>query len=286
MTVPIRPDWREWSGYAPLDAGSRACLAAAIGDVVEGLRRWRLWSFLALDDIRNAYRRTVVGPWWLTLQTAIQIAALSLLFGAVFHQPLREFIPYVGVGYIVFGFIAGMTRFAINVFVDGASRIVSNRQPLSVLVLHGVAVEVLQFAHNVVIVVVFASLGLLHLGPTALLLVPSVVLMAVNGVALAFWLAPIVARFRDIAPIVGSIVQMLAFFTPIFWQVDAVRGAQRTALLAWNPFYYFLESFRAPLLDTRVAPMFAAIAVITLTNVLAAVIVFGRTRSRIPYWVS
>src|SRR4029079_16557812 len=60
-----------WTGYAPLDAGVRAQFQAAINDIREGLRRWRSWSYLSVENVKNRYRRTVLGPWWLTLQMGI-----------------------------------------------------------------------------------------------------------------------------------------------------------------------------------------------------------------------
>src|SRR5690348_1260731 len=47
--------WRTWHGYAPLDAPASARAAAAAGDVFEGLRRWRLWSYLAAESVKNQY---------------------------------------------------------------------------------------------------------------------------------------------------------------------------------------------------------------------------------------
>ncbi len=86
-----------WHGYAPLDANFRAQASAALGDVAEGVRRRGSWTYLAIEQVKNQYRRTVIGPWWLTLQTAAYVVGLAMLFGAIFHQPLDEFLPYVAV---------------------------------------------------------------------------------------------------------------------------------------------------------------------------------------------
>jgi ABC-2 type transport system permease protein/lipopolysaccharide transport system permease protein len=278
--------WRTWHGYAPLDAGIGPRFSAASGDLVEGARRWRLWSYLAIDGIKNQYNRTVIGPWWITLQNAIYIAALGYLFGTVFDRPIDEFMPYVGCGYIAFGLIAGTTRVGANVFTAAGTGIVSNRQPLSALVFTGVASEFLQFAHHLLIIVAFGVLGWLTLGPATLLVIPSIVLMLVNGVAVGLWLGPMVARYRDVGPLVASLIQMLAFFTPIFWAVDSLRGQSQHPILVWNPFYYLLETFRGPLLGTTEARLFVGAALVTVVNVFLAVVVFARVRSRIPYWVS
>ena len=49
--------WRTWHGYAPLDAGMGARLRAASGDLLEGLRRWRLWTYLGFETIKNRAAR-------------------------------------------------------------------------------------------------------------------------------------------------------------------------------------------------------------------------------------
>jgi ABC-type polysaccharide/polyol phosphate export permease len=278
--------WWTWHGYAPLDAGMGRRFSAATGDLAEGARRWRLWSYLAVDAIKNQYHRTVIGPWWITLQTAIYITALSYLFGTVFDRSIREFMPYVGCGYIAFALISGMTRVGSQVFTGASSSIVSNRQPLSALVFTGVAGEFLQFAHNLLIVAAFAALGLLNLGTATALLIPSILIMLINGVAIALWLGPMVARYRDVGPIVVSLIQMLAFFTPIFWAVDSLKGATRHPILVWNPFYYLMETFRGPLIGTAETRLFVGAIIVTVVNVLLGIIVFSRARSRIPYWVA
>jgi ABC-type polysaccharide/polyol phosphate export permease len=251
------------------------------------VRRWRSWTYLAIELVKNQYRRTVIGPWWLTLQTAAYVFGLSILFGAIFHQPLDEFVPYVACGYIGFMLLAGVTRQGADVFVDNASILISTRQPLSVLVFRAVTVEVLQFAHNMVIVGVFIVVGMVPLSPTLLLVVPAILIILLNGVAVGLWLGPTVARFRDVGPFVTSILQVMMFFTPVFWRVDEISSDSRAALLAWNPFAYFLELFREPLLgEFPSALIWTGVAAVTAVNLVLACWVFARTRSRLPYWVS
>jgi ABC-2 type transport system permease protein len=261
--------------------------AAALGDLTEGLRRWRSWSYLAVESLKNQYRRTVIGPWWLTIQTAAYVAGLAVLFGAIFHQPLREFVPYVAGGFIGFTFLAGLTRTGAEIFVNNSSVMRSTRQPLSMLVLKAVAVELLLFAHNMIIVVGFLVMGLVPLSLPLLLVIPAVLVAIVNGIAVGLWLGPTVARFRDVGPFVNSILQVMIFFTPIFWRVDSLHADSRTALVGWNPFTYLLDLFRDPLLggSWQLSTLVGS-GLITLTNVVLAVVVFSRTRSRLPYWVS
>lgn len=276
-----------WQGYAPLDASLGARARAAAGDIGEGARRWRSWTYLAVETVKNQYRRTVLGPWWLTLQTGALVVGLALLFGTLFRQPLREFIPYVGGGFIGYTLLAGLTAKAAEVFVGNAGTLLSTRQPLSMLVFQAVCVDLLQFAHNLIIVVAFVAFGLVPLTPLLLMIVPGVLVIALNGVALGLWLGPTVARFRDVGPLVSAVLQVMIFFTPVFWRLDDISEAGRGALVAWNPFIYLLSIFRDPLLGNATSvSVWLGVLIVTGVNLLLAVWVFTRSRSRLPYWVS
>lgn len=276
-----------WTGYAPLDASVWVQFQAARGDIREGLRRWRNWSYLAVENVKNRYRRTVLGPWWLTLQMGLYVLGISLVFGHLLHTSLRTFLPYVALGFIAFSLLSGLTRAAADVFLTGSSSMKSTPQPLSSLVLRDVAVEFIHFAHNIVLYVVFVAAGLVPLSPKMLVALPILVLIAVNGLFMGLWLGTAVARFRDVQPFVMSILQVLIFFTPVFYRLNNLSSGLKNALLVWNPFTYLLSAFRAPLIGAPLSPSFyIGSAIVTALNVAVGLAVFTRTRSRLPYWVA
>jgi len=276
-----------WTGYAPLDAGPRAQLEAAVNDIREGLRRWRNWSYLAVENVKNRYRRTVLGPWWLTLQMAVYIVGISVVFGHLLHASLRSFLPYVALGMIAFMLLSGLTRAGAEVFINGASTLKSTRQPLSGLVLRDVAIEFINFAHNIVLYLVFVAARLVPISPKMLIALPILLLIAVNGLFLGLWLGAAVARFRDVQPFINSILGVIVFFTPVFYRLNDLSSGIKNVLLAWNPFTYLLSAFRAPLIGEPLSTSFyVGTAVVTLINVVLGLVVFTRTRSRIPYWVA
>jgi lipopolysaccharide transport system permease protein len=285
---PARPGaGPDWTGYAPLDAPFGTRLLAALADIGEGLRRWRAWTYLAVESVKNQYRRTVLGPWWLTLQTAAYVVGLAVIFGQILHTGLRGFLPYVAVGLICFNLLAGLTRAGANVFVGASSVMKSTRQPLTSFVMRDVTIEFIQFGHNMLIYIVFLASGLVAPNPKMFIALGVVLLIAINGLFCGLWLGPMVARFRDVNPLVMSVLQVLVFFTPVFYRTANLHGGDRSALLAWNPFTYLLGAFRAPLID---APLrltyFGGAVIITLANILLGLVIFARSRSRLPYWVA
>jgi ABC-type polysaccharide/polyol phosphate export permease len=228
----------------------------------------------------------VLGPWWLTAQSLLYVVALGFVFSRINGQPLKNFLPYVAVGYLTFMLLSGLTRAGAHVFVSQAGVLKSTRQPLSSLVLRAVTIEAIQFGHNAVVVGVLILARLIDLSWWLLAAPLAVMLILVNGFALGLWLGPMVARFRDVAPAVDSVLQVLIFLTPIFYPKSIFHGSERL-VVAWNPFGYFVDLLRTCVLGQRPGlTTVVGAGAFTLANLALAAWVFARTRSRLPYWVA
>ncbi len=62
--------------------------------------------YLAKADIRQRYRRSILGPWWITISTGVMIACIGVIFGTIFKSPMQEFLPFLSAGLIIWGFIS------------------------------------------------------------------------------------------------------------------------------------------------------------------------------------
>jgi ABC-2 type transport system permease protein/lipopolysaccharide transport system permease protein len=140
------------------------------------------------------------------------------------------------------------------------------------------------FGHNLVIV----AIVLLFYRPPwswqVLLMPVGVFLVAINGIWLGLFLGLFCARFRDIPQIVGSLVQVAFFLTPVIWKPNMLGKYEWTVI--WNPIFPFLEIVRAPLLGAPVpTAVWAAVFLITVLGYAVMLAFFVRFRSRIAYWV-
>src|SRR5258708_1090810 len=98
--------------------GTHVITAVGARDIGEGLARWQLWSMLGWNDIHQRYRRSAIGPFWITISMAIFIVMLGFIYSKLFHQELAVFLPYIAMGLITWGFISGTTTEACNAFID------------------------------------------------------------------------------------------------------------------------------------------------------------------------
>src|SRR5260370_27458809 len=80
----------------------------ATSDIRLGLRLWRLCWTLGWLDIRLRYRGSVLGPFWLTLSTAIMVGALGVLYSTLFLMNLHQYLPFLALSLVLWNFLAAL----------------------------------------------------------------------------------------------------------------------------------------------------------------------------------
>lgn len=239
---------------------------------------------LGSQDIRQRYRRSTLGPFWLTISLGVTVGALGFLYGSLFKQPIDDYLPYLAAGFVVWALISGLINDGTRAFIDSDGLIRQLSAPLSIYVYRTVWTNALIFLHNIVVFFVVALVFLKPLSWTLVLVAPALALLLLNGIWLGLLLGLVSVRFRDIPQIISSVVQVMFFVTPILWTTEMLPG--RALLLELNPFLYFVELVRAPLLGT--IPSFHTWLVascITVVGSTFAVAAYSTYRWRIAYWL-
>jgi ABC-2 type transport system permease protein len=255
-----------------------------VKDIRDGVLSVHVWGMLAVQEIRLRYRRSTLGPFWLTVSVGVLIAGMGPLYGKLFGQDLSSYFPHLAISYVIWMLISSLINDACMVFITAEGLIKQVNIPLTVHVLRMVWKNILIFFHHALIVL----LVMFFYPPPAswqLLLLPfGLLFLAVNGVWIGIILGGLCARFRDVPQIVQSMVQVLFFLTPIMWRSESL-GRYRWAA-EWNPVNYFLEIIRAPLLG-KPLPLAAwgGVMVVTILGFAMALAFFSRYRARIAYWV-
>jgi lipopolysaccharide transport system permease protein len=256
----------------------------AWADLTDGLRLWRLAATLGWLDIKLRYRGSLLGPFWLTLSTGVMVGSLGLLYAELFKIDVREYLPFLALSQVLWAFMSSMVGDGCTCFTSSDSVIRSVRMPFTVHALRSLVRNVLVLGHNIlVIVVVYAALSVWP-GWRAVLALPGVAVWAVDGVAVSLLFGAFCARFRDIPPIVGSLMQIAFFVTPIIWTPKQLGPNEHWLLV--NPFFDLLELVREPLLGST-AGMHVWWAALAFSAILCGLswLLFAPARGRIAFWV-
>jgi ABC-type polysaccharide/polyol phosphate export permease len=281
-TVPLVPTVGGPAVTVPTKKNSAADIAAT--EIFQGFRAWRVWTILGWDDIRQRYRRSILGPFWITLSMGIFILLLGVIYGRLFHMDLSTYMPYLSVGYIVWGFISAVTTDSSGAFHEGSRIIKQIKLPYSIYVLRTVWRNFIVFLHTIVIFIPVAIYFKVVPNWNTFLAIPGLFLVIVNVIWVAAALAIVSTRYRDIQPIVGTIVQLMMFATPIMWPVTSLGNA--TIVAEANPIYHLIEIVRAPMLGAapELRSWLVACGLAVAGSLLAAGLLISKSQ-RIVFWL-
>jgi lipopolysaccharide transport system permease protein len=227
--------------------GFRGRHRLAVTDLVETAGLWRLALALAWLDVKGRYRGSMLGPFWLTLSTAVMVGSLGVLYSTLFKTVLREYLPFLALSLVLWNFLQTLVSEACLAFTQNDSIIRAVRMPFLLYGARLVIRNLIVLAHNIVVIFVVFAIFDTWPGRYGLIAIPGFMLWVVDSLALAMSLGAICARFRDIPPIVNSVMQIAFFLSPIIWRPDLITHGAR--FLPLNPLFSLFEVVRGPLLN-------------------------------------
>lgn len=286
MSVALKPALR---GSPTLEitpgASTAERNAMAMRDIREAVALWRLCWTLGALDIRIRYRGSLIGPFWLSLSTGVMVAAMGVIYSTLFKIDMHDYLPFLAISQVLWGYLSVLVGEACTGYMVNENLIRAVRMPFTLYAARTVLRNVLVLAHNLVVIVAVDLFMWTWPGAEVLLALPALLLWLVDSLAITVLLGALCARFRDIPPIVASVMQMAFFVTPVIWR-PALIGAQHLWLLPFNPFYSLLEVLRAPLLG-EIPSGWDYVSAVFYSALLCGFtwMVFARVRARIAFWV-
>jgi ABC-2 type transport system permease protein len=288
----------------------RRSFARAFADIRDGFHARELWAHLGWQDIKQRYRRSVIGPFWITLSMGVTALGLGLLYSQLFGSPLSTFLPYVTTGFIVWNFIVGCVTEGTDTFIANEGLIKHLPAPLTVYVFRTVWRQTLMFCHNLIVYLIMLVVfwrGISRSGYvitqehgipqpglswTMVLAIPGFLLLAINACWVALLFGVTSTRFRDIPQVVTSLINLVFFATPIMWSTD-ILAARFNGRVTWqayiaqlNPMYHMVQVVRAPLIGAHLSWVsWVVVMGCAVIGWALALVVMRNYRSRVSYWV-
>lgn len=259
-------------------------VSEALWDFGSGFRSWRLWLFFGALDVRQRYRRSSLGPLWLSLGLGVTILGIGLLYSAILKIPAGNFLPFLAISLLVWQFISSTISESTGVFQGASSIITSMRVPYTSLVLRMLVRNIIVFIHCIPPAVIAFIFYRYPVHPVALLSLFGFIIVVANLYWVCLLIGILCLRFRDVAQIVVYGLQLAIFVTPIIWQPG--KSAVSPTIVKLNPLYHMVQVVRAPIFDGKIPYESIAfcLAMIVVGSALAF-FVFRFSRRHIVHWL-
>ena len=258
----------------------------ALKDIIGALGRYSLVGMLGWQDVKQRYRRSALGPFWLTISMGVMIGTIGIVFGSIFKTSLEEFLPFLASGMILWSFFTTVVNEGCAGFIN-AERIIKQLPiPLFVHILRIIWRNIIILCHNIIILpLVFIAVGK-PLTLNIFFVIPGFILATLNLTWIALMLGILCARYRDLPQIITSVLNVIFYFTPIMWMPHLVPQRAGELILGLNPVYHLMEIVRAPLLgQMHGSSSWITCLIIAACGWLVTIFVYGRYKRRIAYWL-
>jgi len=241
---------------------------------------WRAWM-----DTKARYKRSILGPYWLSIGTFTFVVGYSILAGLLFQRPLEEFLGFIACGVVAWQMISMSLVEGAKVFVSNQREISSVRVNLLGLPVKVLLRALIGFMHSlpVVLIVVFFTDSI---NLNTLMVVPGIIVLVVTFIPICAAVGTLSSRYRDIEQSVVMFTQFFFYMTPILWKPEMLGTGYGRFVALLNPLYYEISLIRLPLLGQPIPiKLWVGALLLMVFSQVFGFLIFARFRQRIPFWI-
>lgn len=264
-------------------AGSTG-IRTAVADWRTSFHRAPLWANLAVEDLRDRYRRTIFGLLWVVIAFTLFIAVKVVVFGQLTRVPMAEFGLFVSIGFGLWTYINAIVMDGCTAYMHARPWILGTSTPYPIYLLQAIFRNWLTFMLTMVVMAIALFWRPVPWSFAMLWAVPALIAYVLTSLWLMAVLAPLCVRHRDLHHALQTVMRLVFFATPILWMPST--NARLAAIAEWNPIAHFIAVARDPLMYNTV-PIDSWIVVLAfnLVGIPLGLYVYARTRSNLVFWV-
>ncbi|OAF05590.1 glycosyl transferase [Bradyrhizobium centrolobii] len=234
----------------------------------------RIAAALAWSDMRHRYVRSLLGPFWMSLQMAIVVAVLGSVIGQMSNAGVLARLPMLALSMTAWTFLNSVVLDATTALQGSASLIRDRALPPVIFLLQCTFRQALFALHNACVPLILWLVLTPRNFSGALEAVPGLLLFVACTFALSLVLGAMATRYRDLKPIIESSLMLAFLSSPVIWSSDMIN--HRSTVMRLNPLTHLFAVWREPLVgghvDTvSIVYVLVALALLILASALTLV---------------
>lgn len=211
------------------------------------------WLVIGYLDVVQAYKRSFLGPLWITLSIAIQALSVTYIYTQVFNNVGNtDYYGFVVCGLISWAWISALLTEMGNVFISYGNFLKTANIESIQFVWAMAWKHTIIFFHNSGLLLLFFFFGAIEINTKSLFIFITFPILFLSSIPFIGVIGLLFTRYRDISRLVSSLITLLILITPVFWQIEQLNGT-RQYLYQFNPLYYLVESLRSPLMGKSIS---------------------------------
>ena len=169
---------------------------------------------------------------------------------------------------------------------SGEAILTQIKTPYSLFIYVVIWRNVIVFFHHIVVYIAIALFFQVKVSIFTPLVIIGLVLQIFNTSWMAFVLAIICTRFRDVQQLLTHFLQIAMFLTPIFWKPAQLEGLKGRLLVDFNFMFHIIDVVRAPMLGNMPSlTSYAQVLVMGFLGWVLAILMYAKYRDRLIFWL-
>ena len=202
-------------------------------------------------NIKNQYRRSVLGILWTVLNPLLNMLVMAFVFSKIFGRNSinMDYPVYVLSGNIVFSLMRSATTSSLTCMVNNYDLLTKTRIPYAVFPISNVLSSTVNFGFSlvalIIVMLVRMSVGVTFHWTMILIIFAWLPAILFFSAGISFVLSVVYVRFRDIKHLYGVFLTLWMYSTPVFYSLDKMNlGKGYLTAMSFNPMLHYLQSFR------------------------------------------
>jgi len=220
---------------------------------------------LVVRDMKLRYKRSVLGILWSLVNPLVQLLVFYFIFGLLLPLNIHHYATFLLTGVLAWSWFQSSLLFSTGAIVDNRDLIKRPGFPAAILPTVTVTSHLIHFLLAIPVLLICVLLDVGHIAIAVIALPIVIVLQFVLTLSLAFLLARFHVTFRDTQYLLGVLLQLLFFLTPVFYNIAAIPERYRS-LIKFNPLVPLIEAYRAILIQGE-WPSMASLSILAVCSV-------------------
>ena len=257
--------------------------------IIDSILKFRVWIFLGNKEIKTRYKRSIIGPLWITLGTLLVLMVIGPVYGIILGQNSDQYIIYLSCGLIYWILFASTLNSCCQSLINSASTIAARKVSPLIFVLKDIYRELIIFLHNFPLITIVYFYNIFYLDNEIIYINFIWIFIALVLTTLfLFFLGSLIAiaclRFRDLISLVTNLVTILFFVTPVIWSPGLI--GKNFDWLEFNFASKLLDTFRDPILGYNIdMSLYLEVLLYDVCLLLVLILVIRKVKNKLVFWI-
>ncbi|MEI6690161.1 MAG: ABC transporter permease [bacterium] len=229
-----------------------------------------LWN-LANREISQRYKQSVLGYAWVILNPLFQLIVMSFVFDKILHVPSLgvPFIIFLTVALLPWNLFTSSLMSSAGALVGNSNLITKIYFPREILVYATIIAKIVDFGYSCLVLILFLFIFHIPLTIHYLWILPIFLIQVLLSMGLSLLVSAFNLFYRDIQYLLGLIILVWMYLTPIMYPVEVIPERYRF-LLSLNPMSVIINAYRQVILSGK-EPNMVSLSIAAVT----ALVFFG-----------